>query len=132
MKKLSVALLAGGISSEREVSLQSGDQVHEALDKEKYHILRYDPKTDLGRLVNDAAKIDVALIILHGPYGEDDTVQGLLDLLDIPYQGSGVLGSALAMNKAVTKQLYEKAGIPVPPYNIYDRNDTVDVDVCVK
>jgi len=132
MKKLSVALLAGGISSEREVSLQSGDQVHEALDKEKYHILRYDPKTDLGRLVNDAAKIDVALIILHGPYGEDGTVQGLLDLLDIPYQGSGVLGSALAMNKAVTKQLYEKAGIPVPPYNIYDRNDTVDVDACVK
>jgi len=132
MKKLSVALLAGGISSEREVSLQSGDQVYEALDKEKYHIRRYDPKTDLGRLVKDAAKIDVALIILHGPYGEDGTVQGLLDLLDIPYQGSGVLGSALAMNKAVTKQLYEKAGIPVPPYNIYDRNDTVDVDACVK
>jgi D-alanine-D-alanine ligase len=132
MKKLSVALLAGGISSEREVSLQSGDQVYEALDKEKYHILRYDPKTDLGRLVNDAAKIDVALIILHGPYGEDGTVQGLLDLLDIPYQGSGVLGSALAMNKAVTKQLYEKAGIPVPPYIIYDRNDNVNVDACVK
>ena len=132
MKKLSVALLAGGISSEREVSLQSGDQVYEALDKEKYHILRYDPKTDLGRLVNDASGIDVALIILHGPYGEDGTVQGLLDLLDIPYQGSGVLGSALAMNKAVTKQLYEKAGIPVPPYIIYDRNDNVNVDACVK
>ena len=123
MKKLTVALLAGGISSEREVSLQSGDQVYEALDKDKYHILRYDPKTDLDRLVNDAAGIDVALIILHGPYGEDGTVQGLLDLLGIPYQGSGVLGSALAMNKEVTKQLYEKSGLPVPPYIIYDRND---------
>ena len=98
MKKLTVALLAGGISSEREVSLQSGNQVYEALDKDKYHIQRYDPKTDLGRLVNDASGIDVALIILHGPYGEDGTVQGLLDLLNIPYQGSGVLGCALAMN----------------------------------
>jgi D-alanine-D-alanine ligase len=73
MKKLTVALLAGGVSSEREVSLRSGDQVYEALDKDKYHILRYDPKTDLGRLVNEASGIDVALIILHGPYGEDGT-----------------------------------------------------------
>ncbi len=132
MKKLTVALLSGGISSEREVSLQSGDQVYEALDKDKYNILRYDPKTDLARLVNDASGIDVALIILHGPYGEDGTVQGMLDLLGIPYQGSGVLGSALAMNKAVTKQLYEKSGLPVPPYVIYDRNENVDVDACVK
>ena len=132
MKKLTVALLAGGISSEREVSLQSGDQVYEALDKDKYQIRRYDPKTDLGRLVKDASGIDVALIILHGPYGEDGTVQGLLDLLGIPYQGSGVLGSALAMNKAVTKKLYENAGLPVPPYIIYDRNDNVNVEACVK
>jgi D-alanine-D-alanine ligase len=132
MKKLTVALLSGGISSEREVSLQSGDQVYEALDKDKYHILRYDPKTDLGQLVNDAPGIDVALIILHGPYGEDGTVQGLLDLLHIPYQGSGVLGSALAMNKTVTKKLYEKSGLPVPPYIVYDRDDNVDVDACVK
>jgi D-alanine-D-alanine ligase len=132
MKKLTVALLSGGISSEREVSLQSGDQVYEALDKDKYHILRYDPKTDLGQLVNDAPGIDIALIILHGPYGEDGTVQGLLDLLHIPYQGSGVLGSALAMNKTVTKKLYEKSGLPVPPYIIYDRDDNVDVDACIK
>lgn len=116
MKKLTLALIAGGISSEREVSLNSGNQVYEALDKEKYDIRRYDPKTDLNRLVADADQIDAALIILHGPYGEDGTVQGLLDLLDIPYQGSGVLGSALAMNKLVSKQLYEKAGLPVPPF----------------
>ena len=132
MKKITVALLSGGISSEREVSLQSGDQVYEALDKDKYNILRYDPKTDLARLVNDASGIDVALIILHGPYGEDGTVQGLLDLLKIPYQGSGVLGSALAMNKAVTKQLYEKSSLPVPPYLIYDGANNLDADVCVE
>ena len=74
-----------GVSSEREVSLNSGDQVFEALDKDKYQIIRYDPKTDLARLVADAPGIDAALIILHGPYGEDGTVQGLLELLGIPY-----------------------------------------------
>jgi D-alanine-D-alanine ligase len=130
MEKLTVALLAGGISSEREISLQSGEQVYAALDKKKYNILQYDPKTDLARLVQDAAKIDAALIILHGPYGEDGTVQGLLDLLNIPYQGSSVLGSALAMNKIATKKLYEKAGLSVPAYVVYDRSDTVDAEKC--
>lgn len=128
MKKKTIALLAGGISSERQVSLNSGRQVFEALDKEKYDIRRYDPKTDLRRLVADADRIDAALIILHGPYGEDGTVQGLLELLDIPYQGSGVLGSALAMNKLVSKQLYEKWGIPVPPYVVIRRGDAVTAD----
>ena len=130
MEKLTLALLSGGISSEREVSLNSGEQVYEALDKDRYDIRRYDPKTDLPRLIQDASQIDAALIILHGPFGEDGTVQGLLDLLDIPYQGSGVLGSSLAMNKAATKQMYEKAGITVPPYVVYDRNDTVDGEAC--
>lgn len=128
MPKLRLALLSGGISSEREVSLSSGDQVYEALDKTKYDIRRYDPKDDLERLVADAARIDAALIILHGPYGEDGTVQGLLDLLGIAYQGAGVLGSALAMNKLVAKQLYEMEGLPVAPYLVVDGRDGQDVD----
>jgi D-alanine-D-alanine ligase len=126
MKKLTVALLSGGISSEREVSLKSGDQVYEALDKGKYHIRRYDPQTDLSKLIGDASSIDVALIILHGPYGEDGTIQGMLDLLDIPYQGSGVLGSAVAMNKLASKQLYEKSGIPTPPYLVIHTSDSIE------
>ncbi len=126
MKKLTIALLAGGISSEREISLQSGDQVYEALDKKKFDVIRYDPKTDLNRLVAEAPSIDAALIILHGPYGEDGTVQGLLDLLDIPYQGSGVLGSAIAMNKLVSKQLYERFGLPIPPYIVIQHNNAID------
>ena len=121
MRKKTVALLSGGISSEREVSLNSGNQVFEALDKEKYNIIRYDPKTDLQRLVADSQKIDVALIILHGPYGEDGTVQGMLDLLGIPYQGSGVLGSAVAMNKTIAKYLYQQSGLTVPPFLVVDR-----------
>jgi len=116
MKKLTIALLSGGISSERDVSIASGNQVYEALDRDKYEVIRYDPKTDLPKLIADAADIDAALIILHGPYGEDGTVQGLLDLLNIPYQGSGVLGSAIGMNKLVSKQLYKNAGLPVAPY----------------
>jgi D-alanine-D-alanine ligase len=126
MKKTRVALLSGGVSSERAVSLESGNQVFAALDKQKYDIRRYDPQSDLPRLVAEAPGIDVALVILHGPFGEDGTVQGLLDLLGIPYQGSGVLGSAIAMNKLVSKQLYEKFGIPVPPYLALARHDRLD------
>lgn len=132
MKKITIALLAGGVSSERQVSLNGGDQVYAALDKEKYTIVRYDPKTDLSRLVAEAPRIDAALIVLHGPFGEDGTIQGLLDLLDIPYQGAGVLGSALAMNKLVSKQLYELAGLPVPPYMTITDGDKIDVDTCVQ
>lgn len=123
MAKLTVALLSGGRSAEREVSLKSGEQVYQALDKEKYRVLRYDPRDDLPRLIADAADIDVALIILHGRYGEDGTIQGLLELLDIPYHGSGVLGSALGINKIQSKRLYEHAGLTVSPYLVLDRSD---------
>lgn len=131
MKKITLALLAGGISSEREVSLSSGQQVYDALDKQKYDVIRYDPQTDIARLVADASRIDAALIILHGPYGEDGTIQGLLDLLGIPYQGSGVLGSALAMNKTSTKLLYEKAGLPVPAYIIVEKGESIDPEAVI-
>lgn len=132
MGKLTVALLSGGISSERDVSINGGNQVYDALDKEKYTIVRYDPKTDLAKLAAEADKIDFALIILHGPYGEDGTVQGMLDLLGIPYQGSGVTGSALAMNKLTAKQIYERSGIPVPPYIAIRREDTLNADDIAK
>ncbi len=113
MKKMRLALIAGGKSAEREVSLKSGDQVFKALDKNKYDIRRYDPLFDLERLVREAPELDVALIIMHGRGGEDGTVQGLLDLLGLPYQGSGVLGSALGMNKEMSKILYQQAGLKV-------------------
>ena len=124
--KLKVALLSGGTSGEREISLKGGDQVYAALDLSRYEVVRYDPGTDLGRLVADAAGIDVALVILHGVPGEDGTVQGLLDLLEIPYQCTGVMGSAIAMNKLVSKYFYEKAGIPVPKYAGLRRSESVD------
>jgi D-alanine-D-alanine ligase len=131
-KKLTIALLSGGVSSEREVSLNSGRQVYEALDKDKYNVLRYDPQSDLPRLIAEAHGIDTALIILHGAYGEDGTVQGLLDLLGIPYQGSGVLGSAVAMNKLAAKRLYRQAGLPIPDFTIARRSNGFSLEESVE
>lgn len=125
-RKLTVALLAGGKSAEREVSLRSGQQVFEALNKDRYEVLRYDPRDDLPRLAQESNRIDVALIILHGRLGEDGTIQGLLECLGIPYQGSGVLGSALAMNKIISKQMYIQAGLPVAPFVVVDGNRPED------
>ena len=122
MGKLRLALIAGGKSSEREVSLKSGAQVFQALNKDKYDIRRYDPLTDLGRLVRDAGELDAALIIMHGRGGEDGSMQGLLDLLEIPYQGSGVLASALAMNKELSKAVYQLAGLQVPAALAFHRD----------
>jgi D-alanine-D-alanine ligase len=127
MPKLRLALIAGGKSAERNVSLNSGEQVYQALDKGKYDIRRYDPKDDLERLVRDAPGLDAALVIMHGRGGEDGTLQGLLDLLELPYQGSGVLASAMAMNKELSKDLYRQAGLKVSRALVLSRGETPDL-----
>jgi D-alanine-D-alanine ligase len=131
-KKLKIALLAGGKSEERAVSLESGEQVFRALDQSRYEVLRYDPATELPLLAAQAEKIDAALIILHGRMGEDGTIQGMLDSLGIPYQGSGVLGSAIAMNKVLSKQLYVQAGLPTPPGIVADRSKPPEVSAVIE
>jgi len=120
-RKMSIALIAGGKSGERQVSLNGAKEVYQALDKGKYTIRQYDPATDMAKIAADAALIDMAFILLHGPYGEDGTMQGFLDLLGIPYQGAGVLGSALAMDKNLAKILYRHAGLTVPAWQMLDR-----------
>ncbi len=85
MKKLSIALLAGGWSGEREISIKSGDAVYSAVDKKKYHIKRYDPREDLVALIKERKGIDLAFVLLHGKFGEDGCIQGFLDLLGIPF-----------------------------------------------
>ncbi len=109
-----VALLCGGKSAEREVSLKGGQAVREALLARGHQVKVYDPANDLALLVSEAPSFDVAFLVLHGPGGEDGTIQGLLELIGLPYQGAGVLGSALAMDKAVSKMLYQSAGLLVP------------------
>jgi len=148
-RKLRVAVLMGGVSSERNVSLSTGKQILESLDREKYEVIGVDaamlPGSTLSQLkgaeteadavakARDAlaasAKLvsvseiinpdrrmrpDVVFIALHGKYGEDGTIQGMLELLGIPYTGSGVLASALAMDKSMTKKVLAAEGIPIP------------------
>jgi D-alanine-D-alanine ligase len=122
-KRMCIALLAGGRSGEREVSLSGAKVFEEALDATRFSIRRYDPATELDRLARESSEIDFAFILLHGQYGEDGSVQGMLDLLAIPYQGSGILGSALAMDKNLAKVLYRQAGLPVAPWTVVDSPD---------
>ena len=122
-QKIRLALIAGGKSGEREVSLAGAKGVLEALDPEKYHVHQYDPAHDLPQLTADAPNLDVAFILLHGPLGEDGAMQGLLDLLGLPYQGSGILGSAVAMNKNFSKMLYKQAGLPLAEWVMASKED---------
>jgi D-alanine-D-alanine ligase len=126
MPKIQLALIAGGTSGEREVSLKGAAEVAKALNKDKYQIHRYDPATDLAQLAADAKQLDAAFILLHGIHGEDGTVQGMLELLGIPYQGSGVLGSALAMDKNLAKTLYRLHGLPVAAWEMAGKEHIAD------
>ncbi len=126
--RVHIALLAGGNSGEREVSLKGAATVAAALDKEKFQVTRYDPCTDLEKLAANARQIDFAIIIMHGVGGEDGAIQGFLELLDIPYQGAGVSGSAFAMDKHVAKVLYQSVGLPVAPWRKIEKNTIYDLE----
>src|SRR5215510_13905763 len=108
-----VAVLMGGWSAEREISLRSGKACADALERSGYQVSRIDVDRDVAATLR-ARKPDVALNVLHGRPGEDGTLQGLLEVLDIPYSHSGVLASALAMKKDIAKSVLKSAGVPVP------------------
>ena len=123
MKRSRIALIAGGLSGEREVSLKSGDAVEKALDPKKYVVKRYDPRDGFDILMKDSGNTDLALILLHGRYGEDGAMQGLLELLGIPYVGSGILGSAMAMNKRIAKSVFRGEGLLVAEDVLLNRGE---------
>lgn len=127
-----VALLAGGKSGERDVSLASGKGAGEALEEAGFDVTYLDPaeKEDLKRLID--GPFDVAFLCLHGKYGEDGTVQGLLETVGLPYTGSGVWSSALAMDKVKAKLYYDKEGIPTPPSVSLKAGDAFNVDEIVE
>lgn len=122
-----VALLVGGKSGEREVSLASGEGAQKALLEAGFPVTVLDPaeKEDLKKLID--GPFDVAFICLHGKYGEDGALQGLLELLEIPYIGSGIWASALSIDKAKAKLFYKMADIPTPPSVVLSRGDDVVV-----
>lgn len=121
-----VAVLAGGRSGEREVSLHTGEQVAGALRGAGHTVTVID--SEPAGFIEELrlAAPDVVFICLHGRFGEDGTVQGLLELLDMPYVGSGVLASALAMDKVMSKHLFAQEGIASPPYVALRRGEPVD------
>ncbi len=108
-----VAVLMGGWSAEREVSLRSGRACADALDRQGYRVSRVDVGRDIATVLG-TLKPDAALNVLHGRPGEDGTLQGILEILAIPYSHSGVLASSLAMHKELAKVVMKTAGIPVP------------------
>jgi D-alanine-D-alanine ligase len=120
-----VAVLLGGKSAEREVSLKSGGMVLAALRSKGVDAHAFDPgKHGLEELI--AERFDRVFIALHGRYGEDGTLQGALELLGLPYTGSGVLASALAMDKWRTKLVWQACGVPTPHYELLNRNSDLD------
>src|SRR5689334_22249559 len=115
-----VAVLLGGTSAEREVSLNSGAACATALEGEGYRVTRVDVGPAIASVLTEL-RPDVAFNALHGPDGEDGTIQGLLEILKIPYTHSGVLASALAMNKERAKTVLHAAGVDVPAGRIVNR-----------
>ena len=128
--KIRIALIYGGRSGEHEISLRSAESIKKALDPERYEVTsfvisksgQWSPHVISPEPAGNP-DIDVVFPILHGTFGEDGTVQGLLELADLPYVGAGVLASAVSMDKAATKKLCAQAGLPVVEYLVLNRGE---------
>ncbi|MFN0063211.1 MAG: D-alanine--D-alanine ligase, partial [Myxococcaceae bacterium] len=126
LSKKRVGVLMGGLSVEREVSLRSGAAISGALSGLGYNVVDIDVKADAKSNVAKQlvdARIDLAFLALHGRYGEDGCIQGLLESMFIPYTGSGVLASALGMEKVFAKQVFQAHGLPTPAYRAFASTD---------
>lgn len=107
----------GGMSKERDISLKTGAAIARALSKKGYDVEAMDVSKEISTHLTENG-IEVAFIALHGKWGEDGTIQGLLEILQIPYTGSGVEASAIAMDKIISKRLFKEAGLPTPAFNV--------------
>ncbi|WP_294404330.1 D-alanine--D-alanine ligase [uncultured Clostridium sp.] len=125
---MKIGVIMGGISSEREISLNSGRSIVENINKDKYEVeaIVIDKKEDI---VTKVKGIDFALLALHGQFGEDGTVQAVLQTLGIPYSGCGPLSSAMCMDKDVTKSILQAAGIRTAPWINLTKNDEIDYNL---
>jgi len=117
MRDKKIGVLMGGVSSERNISIMSGKAVLQSLQRQGYNVVGIDVGKDICETLLKE-KIDVGFIALHGRWGEDGTIQGLFELMGIPYTGSGILGSAISMDKLVMKQMFKGIGIPTPEYTV--------------
>jgi D-alanine-D-alanine ligase len=110
-----IGVLMGGTSAEREVSLRSGAAIYKALQRSAYNVVAVDAGPDICNVLK-MEKVELAFLALHGGWGENGSIQGLLEVLGIKYTGSGVLASALAMDKEASKKIFLYHSIPVPPF----------------
>jgi len=122
LKKEKIGVLMGGVSSERDISLISGKTVSEALLRKGYEVIPLDLNGENAIKPIKTAGISLAFIALHGRYGEDGTVQRILESLSIPYTGSGVKASRLAMDKVASRRIFAENHIPVPEYRVYEKS----------
>ncbi len=120
MSKLKVAVLCGGPSPEHEISLSSGENVFKALDRIKFEpeLIIWTKEENPPVAAERFNRFDLVFITMHGPFGEDGTVQAFLDFLEVPYTGSGVAASRLGMDKVASKLLFQSAKIPTPDYRV--------------
>ena len=125
LKNKTIGVLMGGLSAERDISLTTGKEVHQALQRKGLNSVMIDVDRNIAMTLQKE-KIDLAFIALHGTFGEDGTVQGLLETAGIPFTGSGVLGSALAYNKVISKMIFNHEGIPTAPYRVLTRPDPAE------
>ena len=121
LREKKIGVLMGGSSAEREVSLKSGTAVYNSLRSLKYNVVAIDAGEDLCAVLKKQ-KIDLAFIALHGGHGENGAVQGMLEIMGVPYTGSGVLASALAMDKEASKKIFMYHNVPTPPFKIVMRD----------
>ena len=122
LKKRKIAVMMGGLSREREISLKTGKAILRALTEKGYHAISIDVGPDIADVLMKE-KIECAFLALHGRFGEDGTVQGMLELMRIPYTGSGVLASALALHKIMAKKVFLCENIPTPPFEVLGRKE---------
>ncbi|MEM9070938.1 MAG: D-alanine--D-alanine ligase [Myxococcota bacterium] len=122
MKDKRIGVLMGGLSAERDVSISTGNAIFEALRSRGYDAHKIYVDADIDQVLRQSP-IDVAFIALHGTYGEDGCIQGLLEVLGIPYTGSDVLASALAFDKVKAKELFRLYNVPTPPYYTLSAGD---------
>lgn len=125
LKSKKIGVLLGGLSAEREISLRTGNAVVKALTEAGYQVVAIDAGRDLASRLT-AEGVEVAFVALHGRFGEDGTVQGLLEMLQIPYTGSGVLASSVAMDKITTKKLLLYHELPTPGFEVFRRGDDLE------
>jgi D-alanine-D-alanine ligase len=122
LKKKKIAVLMGGVSREREISLKTGKAILKALAEKGYTVVPIDVGDDIAeKMIKE--KIECAFLALHGRFGEDGTIQGMLELMRIPYTGSGVLASALAMHKIMAKKFFLCEKIPTPRFEVFQREE---------